>query len=102
MEEVARQLARRQLDQQVLDRQQRILSRLLDAQRSVNRREFQEKRESRPGELMARESPAELPRSLLEPDARMDHDLLRARSERYSAEYRDLVESYLRRLQEER
>lgn len=101
MEEVSRQLAKRQLDQQVLDRQQRILSRLLDAQRSVNRREFEQKRESRQGETVARESPAELPRTMMEPEARMNHDLLRARSERYSAEYRDLVESYLRRLQED-
>jgi hypothetical protein len=102
MEEVTRQLEQRRLDQEVLDRQQRILSRLLDAQRSVNRREFEQKRESRTGETVARQAPAELPRSALEPDARMNHDLLRARSERYSSEYRDLVESYLRRLQEER
>ena len=102
MDEVARKLARRKLDHKVIERQQRILSRLLDAQRSVNRREFEEKRESQVGEWVVRDSPAALPRSLLEPESRRDHDLLRARSERYAAEYRDLVESYLRRLQEEK
>ena len=102
MDEVAQLLKQQRLDQDVLDRQQRILSRLLDAQRSVNRREFEEKRESQTGERVAGDVPPELPRELLQPEARMNHDLLRARSERYSAEYRDLVESYLLRLQEER
>lgn len=100
MEEVAKGLRERRLDQNLVDRQNRILSRLLDAQRSVNRREFDERRESRSGEDVERSSPAELPRALVEPRAQAQRDLLRARAERYPPEYRDLVESYLRRLQE--
>jgi cation diffusion facilitator CzcD-associated flavoprotein CzcO len=100
MEEVAKKLQEGRLDTDLTERQNRILSRLLDAQRSVNRREFDDQRESRTGEDAARPSPPPLARALLEPKARAERDLLRARAERYPAEYRDLVESYLRRLQE--
>ena len=102
MEEVAKHLREGRLDNDLNERQNRILSRLLDAQRSVNRREFDEKRESHTGQDVARVSPPPIPTALLEPKARAERDLLRARAERYPAEYRELVESYLRRLQESR
>ena len=102
MEEVARSLREQRLDGEVSERQNRILSRLLDAQRSVNRREFDERRESRPGEEALRPPPPELPAALTDGRERTQRDLLRARAERYPAEYRDQVESYLRRLQESR
>jgi hypothetical protein len=100
MEEVERQLRQGRLNDALIDRQNQILSRLLDAQRSVNRREFDERRESRAGETIAREAPSELPSAVFERAPRAERDLLRARSERYPPEYRDLVDSYLRRLQE--
>src|SRR4030095_10922607 len=57
-------------------KQQRILSRLLDAQRSLNGRDFDPQRESRPGEDIARSSPAELPADLLRENDRLRLDLL--------------------------
>ena len=78
--------------------QQRILSRLLDAQRSVNRRDFEPERQSRPGEDIARESPAELPASLMREDDRLRLDLLKAEADRYPAQYRGFIEAYLRSL----
>jgi hypothetical protein len=44
VEAVSRQLKNNQLTPEVLQSQERILSRLLDAQRSINKREFSEKR----------------------------------------------------------
>jgi hypothetical protein len=41
-----------------------------------------------------------LPTALTAARERTERDLLRARAERYPAEYRDLVESYLRKLSE--
>jgi hypothetical protein len=102
MDEVAKKLQDGRVDADVTERQNRILSRLLDAQRSVNRREFDDQRESRSGEDVSRPSPPPLARDLLQPKDRAERDLLRARAERYPSEYRDLVESYLRRLQESR
>src|SRR5438105_7719862 len=80
------------------EKQQRILSRLLDAQRSVNRRDFDPQRESRPGVDVARPSPAELPPELLRETDRLRLDLLKAEADRYPAQYRALIERYLKSL----
>lgn len=79
--------------------QTRILSRLLDAQRSVNRRDFDPQRESRAGEDVVRESPAALSRDLFRGSDRLRQDLLKADADRVPARYRALVEAYLRSLQ---
>jgi len=78
--------------------QQHILSRLLDAQRSLNRQDFDPERESRPGEDVARRSPAELTPELLRETDRLRLDLLKAEADRYPAQYRAFIESYLRSL----
>jgi hypothetical protein len=78
--------------------QQHILSRLLDAQRSLNRQDFDPERESRPGEDVARRSPAELAPELLRETDRLRLDLLKAGADRYPAQYRAFIESYLRTL----
>ena len=78
--------------------QQHILSRLLDAQRSLNRQDFDPERESRPGEDIARRSPAELPADLMRENDRLRLDLLKAEADRYPAQYRAFIEAYLRSL----
>jgi len=80
------------------EKQQRILSRLLDAQRSVNRRDFDPQRESRPGQDVAGASPAEIPADLLRQSDRFRQDLLKSELDRYPAQYRSFVEAYLRSL----
>jgi hypothetical protein len=95
VEEVMRQGA---VDGTLEERQQRILSRLLDAQRSVNRRDYDPERESRPGEDVARRSPSELPAELLRQGDRFRQDLLKSELDRYPAQYRAFVEAYLRLL----
>jgi hypothetical protein len=94
-EEIIRQGA---VDDELEQKQQRILSRLLDAQRSVNRRDFDPQRESRPGEDVARQSPAELPAELLRQSDRFRQDLLKSELDRYPTQYRAFVETYLKRL----
>ena len=79
-------------------KQQRILSRLLDAARSVNRRDFNPDRESRPGEDVARVSPGAIPPELLRETDHLRLDLLKAEADRYPAQYRAYVEAYLRAL----
>jgi hypothetical protein len=100
MKEVEKLLEQGRLDDQTLSRQQKILSRMLDAQRSLNRRDFEEQRESRTGQEVARPSPADLRADLLNKDERLRYDLLRAQAEKYPSEYRALVEAYLRKLGE--
>lgn len=87
-----------QLDDQLEERQTQILSRMLDAQRSLHRREFDPQREARRGEDVARTSPAPLPDALLRENDRVRNGLLKADADRYPAQYRALIERYLQKL----
>jgi hypothetical protein len=98
MKEVEETLRQGALDPSLEQKQQHILSRLLDAARSVNRRDFDPERESRPGEDLARSSPADIPPDLLRQSDRLRMDLLKAEADRYPVQYRAFVEAYLRAL----
>jgi hypothetical protein len=88
-----------QIDERVLKQQNQILSRLLDAQKSVQQRDYSGKRYSRPGQdFQERPSPPELPRELLRESEKLELQLLRERAERYPDTYRELVEKYLKTL----
>ncbi len=80
------------------DKQTRILSRLLDANRSVNRRDFDPQRESRPGQELSVRSAAEIPADLLHETDHLRLDLLKADADRYPAQYRAFIEAYLKSL----
>ena len=98
MKEVEETLRQGDLDPSLEQKQQHILSRLLDAARSVNRRDFDPERESRPGEDIARNSPGDIPADLLRQSDRLRMDLLKAEADRYPVQYRAFVEAYLRAL----
>lgn len=102
MKEVEEQLRQGLASGELEEKQNRILSRLLDAQRSVNRRDFDPQREARAGEDVARSSPGALPGELLRENDRLRLDLLKAEADRYPAQYRGLIESYLRSLNGQR
>jgi len=98
MREVEEQLRQGLASGELEEKQNRILSRLLDAQRSVNRRDFDPQRESRTGEDVARPSPGAIPGEMLLENDRLRLDLLKAEADRFPAQYRALIESYLRSL----
>jgi uncharacterized protein YoxC len=95
-EDLARQLERGRLDQQTVERQERLFRRLLDAGRTLERDEFEkERRAERPGEveiLRPGELPPELLRGTRFPIPR--EDMLR----RYPPAYRRLILEYFDRL----
>jgi hypothetical protein len=98
MKEVEEMLRAGASDGTLEEKQTRILSRLLDAQRSINRRDFDPERESRAGEDVTPASPAPLPSDLLRETDRLRLDLLKAEADRYPAQYRAFIEAYLRSL----
>jgi DNA repair exonuclease SbcCD ATPase subunit len=98
MKDVEEVLKNGSADGELEEKQTRILSRLLDAQRSVNRRDYDPERESKPGEDIVRAGPAELPPDLLRQNDRFRQDLLKSELDRYPAQYRAFVEAYLRQL----
>jgi hypothetical protein len=98
MQEVEELLRDGASDPGLEEKQTRILSRMLDATRSLNRRDFDPERESRPGEDLARGTPPELPPELLRESDRLRLDLLKAEADRYPAHYRSFIEAYLKSL----
>ncbi|HVP14282.1 MAG TPA: hypothetical protein VMS88_01985 [Terriglobales bacterium] len=98
MKEVEEELRGGHAGDEVEQKQEHILSRLLDAQRSVNRQDFDPQRESRPGQDLARSSPPPIPDAMLRETDRLRLDLLKAQADRYPAQYRAFIEAYLRAL----
>ena len=98
MEEVIKDLRNKGADERTLQRQERILSRMLDIQKSVHRREYEEKRTSRTGEDIARKSPDQLPEDLGERRDLLQQQLLRALNQPYPREYEALIKDYFKSL----
>ncbi len=100
MEEVARELKRRNPGRKVLEKQQRILSRLLDAQRSAHRRDYSRKRISKTatGPLRPR-GPAVLPSDLGEKQNELYEALLYSLKQPYSPRERELIRNYFQALE---
>jgi uncharacterized membrane protein YccC len=100
MEETVNALRRNQVDPQLLERQQRILSRLLDASLSMRERDQNNKRKATPGEdLAGQSSPDPLSSELMEFDRSLRDDILRTvRDGTYPQEYEELIRAYFRAL----
>lgn len=100
MEETVKALQQNQVNPQLMERQQRILSRLLDASRSMRERDRNNKRKAMPGEnLTGRPSPSPLPGELMEFDRTLRDDILRSvRDGTYPQEYEELIRAYFRAL----
>ncbi len=97
MEETVRELERRRAGRRTVERQQEILTRLLEATRSMQERGKENKRESRTGEESPRTSPDQLPAS-----DRLDalrRDLIRALDAGYAPDYEELIKRYFEELQ---
>ena len=98
MDEVEESIRQGDVGDDLEQKQTQILSRLLDAQRSIHRRDFDPEREARRGEDVARPSPAALSRDLFRENDRLRQDLLKADADRVPSQYRALIEAYLRAL----
>src|SRR5690606_34674522 len=100
MRAVERELRGGHLSQETLQRQQNILQRLLEAERSVNQRGREERREGETG----RDRPdPDRPDRLDTPDGpadRLRRDLIRALESGYAPDYQDLIKRYFEQLQD--
>ncbi|HET6567511.1 MAG TPA: DUF4175 family protein [Rhodothermales bacterium] len=99
MEETIRDLQQRQVDRPLVERQQQILTRLLDAQKSLQQRGKEKQRQSRTGQDVDRPSPPDLPPA--EQIDRLRRDLLRALDSGYAPDYEALIKRYFELLQEQ-
>jgi hypothetical protein len=99
MEEVIKDMKQNNIDQNTIQKQERILSRLLDAQRSMRERDFEKKRKSDPGKDFIRQSPKEIDINTLVGRDKLQQDLLKAMEDGYSKDYEDLIRKYFDQLQ---
>jgi hypothetical protein len=90
---VIEDLKRENVSRETIRRQERILTRLLNAQRSMRRRDYSERRKSRPGEDYKVEPPPELSQ---EEKEEMIRDLLYQRRGYYPPEYEELIRAYFK------
>ncbi|MCD4829696.1 MAG: hypothetical protein K8R90_09750 [Candidatus Cloacimonetes bacterium] len=97
LESIAREMRRGRLTRDLVERQDRILSRLLDSQRSIHQREHSRQRQAETGERIDWENPAELQQRFEEMRRRA---LLDDGFKAYPRAYQEVIKEYLRRLNE--
>ena len=100
MREVQTDLAQGNVNPETIQKQDRILSRLLDSQRSMRERDYEKRRKSNSGNNVARTSPGAIDLSTQEGRNRLRRDLLKALEEGYSRDYEQLIKKYFEALQE--
>ncbi|MCF8431276.1 MAG: hypothetical protein K9G34_04970, partial [Melioribacteraceae bacterium] len=101
MKEVVQNMRSNNLDDDVLQKQERILSRLLDAQRSMNDRDFEKDRESKTARNFDLNSPPEVILSSEEGKNILREELIKAIREGYKKDYEDLIRKYFEALETE-
>lgn len=98
MQEVLTDMESGRLTPETLKRQERILSRLLDASRSMNERDFEKKRESKTGVNVFRQSPGEIDMSTQEGKEKAWKDFLKSIEQGYTKDYEQLIKDYFKAL----
>ena len=101
MREVVTDMQGEKLNDELIQKQENILSKLLDAQRSINERDYEKERESRPGDTVLRNLPPDLNQKSPNSLNKIRDELNKAVKEGYSRDYEDLIRKYYEILQNE-
>lgn len=99
MKEIVSDLQSGNITPETRRRQERILSRLLDASRSMNERDYENRRESRSGVDAPRKSPNALDLSTQEGKTRALQEILRSIKQGYTKDYEILIRQYFESVQ---
>ena len=100
MEEVIKDFRNKQVDRKTQERQERILSRMLDSQKSLTKKDYSEKRKSTIANEILYDGPTGLPSDLGQKDLLLINAMNSALEEGYSIEYQKMIKKYFRNLQE--
>jgi len=99
MDEVIKDLSRGNLTQKTIDRQQQILSRMLDSQKSMTQRGEEEQRTSRqPDDYITGSGPGGLPEDLGQRQSMTMDALNRSLKAGYPKDYQDMIRRYFHSL----
>jgi flagellar biosynthesis GTPase FlhF len=99
MKEITSDIKNGNISPETLQRQERILSRMLDATRSVNERDFEKTRESKTGIAQSLRSPAEIDLTTQEGKTRAMQQLLNSIKQGYTKDYEQVIRQYLEAIQ---
>jgi hypothetical protein len=99
MNEVINNLEQNTVNSETMKKQERILSRMLDASKSMHEHDYEKKRKSETGTYMSRRSPDELDSNSLEAQSHMQEELLKALEQGYSKDYQELIRKYFEELE---
>jgi glycine cleavage system protein P-like pyridoxal-binding family len=94
MQEVIEEMRNKNVDENTVQKQERILSRLLDAQRSMRERDFEKQRRSNTGQDLTRESPKDIDFNLLDNKNKLQQDLLKAIESGFAKDYETIIRKY--------
>jgi hypothetical protein len=102
MNEVVSNLQSQKLNEDIVRQQERILSKLLEAQRSINERDFENERISKTGIEFVRSSPPELILYTEEGKNKIRDELLKAIREGYKRDYEEIIRNYFHSIGKEK
>ncbi len=101
MQEVQTDLEQQNVTPETTQKQERILSRLLDSQRSMRERDYEKRRKSESGKTVPRVSPGEIDLTTQEGKNKLREELLRVLESKYSKDYETLIKKYFEELDRE-
>lgn len=99
MQEVITQMQTQKLDDDLIQKQERILSRLLDAQKSINERDFEQERKSETGKDIVRRGPEGLNIKNDPKSERIRQEMNKYLKEGYNKDYEELIRKYFELIQ---
>ncbi|MFY8001132.1 MAG: DUF4175 family protein [Candidatus Kapaibacteriota bacterium] len=99
MQEIVSDMKSGNISEETIRRQEKILSRLLDASRSTREQDFEKQREAKSGQNFSRQSPAAIDLRTQEGRTRALQELLRSTQQGYTKDYEALIRRYFEALQ---
>ncbi len=101
MDEVIKDLQRRRYNRQTQERQERILTRMLDSQRSMTQRDFKQERKSQAASPVVYRGPGGLPADLGQRRSLALEALNQAMKSGYSRDYQEMIRRYFNTISQE-
>jgi hypothetical protein len=99
MNEVIENLEQNKMNSETMKKQERILSRLLDASKSMHEHDYEKKRKAETGTHMTRRSPSDIDPNSLEGKSQLRDELLKALEQGYAKDYQELIRKYFEELE---
>ena len=101
MEEVIKDFQRKKITRETIERQNKILSRMLDSQKSLKQKDYNDKRKSESAESRIYDGPLSLPNDKGERQTLLTKALQEALNQEYSDDYQIILKKYFKYLENE-